>query len=44
MKVLFIRYKRLTSKVNEFRLKEVDLKNLDIILNALHTDRICLKI
>jgi hypothetical protein len=29
-------YKRLISKVNEL----LDLKNLGIILNALHTDRI----
>ncbi len=39
-KLLFIRYKRLISKVNEL----LDLKNLDIVFNALHTDRISLKI
>jgi hypothetical protein len=39
-KLLFIRYKRLISKINEL----LDLKNLDIVFNALHTDRISLKI
>jgi hypothetical protein len=34
-----MRYKRLISKLNEL----LDLKNLDIVLNALHTDRISLK-
>jgi hypothetical protein len=36
IKVLLIRYKGLISKVNQL----LDLKNLDIVFNVLHKDRI----